>query len=56
MFKSIWSSFVCEALAVKQEKGNRHNHFAVAVIRQQSQPAAITTIVGHIPKEFVSRA
>ena len=52
VFKSIWSPFVGETLAVKQEKGNRHDHFTVAVIWQQSRPAAVTTIVDHIPREF----
>ena len=62
VFKSIWSPFVGETLAVKQEKGNRHDRFAVAVIRRQSRPAAVTTIVGRIPRramklnEFASRA
>ena len=42
-FKSISSPFVGETLAVKQEKGNRHDRFAVAVIRRQSRPA-VTTI------------
>ena len=51
VFKSIWSPFVGETLAVKQEKGNRHDRFAVAVIRRQSRPA-VTTIVGRIPREF----
>ena len=52
VFESIWSPFVGETLAVKQEKGNRHNRFAVAVIQQQSRPAAVTTILGRIPREF----
>ena len=52
MFKSIWSLFVSVTLAVKQEKGNRHDRFAVAMIRRRSQPAAVTTIVGRIPREF----
>ena len=47
----IWSSFVGETLAVKQEKGNRHDHFAVAVIQRQSWPA-VTMIVSRIPREF----
>ena len=43
---------VGETLAVKQEKGNRHDRFAVAVIRQQSREAADTMIVCHISREF----
>ena len=39
MFKSFWSLFVGETLAVKQEKGNRHDRFAVVVIWRQSRPA-----------------
>ena len=49
MFKSIWSLSVY--LVVKQEKSNRHDHFAVAVIWWQSQPA-VATIVSHIPREI----
>ena len=52
MFKSIWSSFVSETLAAKQEKVNRHDPFPVAVIRQQSWPAAVITIMSRIPREF----
>ena len=52
MFKSIWSPFVGETLAVKQKKGNRHNRFAVAVIRRQSWPVAVTMMVGCITREF----
>ena len=35
VFKLMWSPFVGEILAVKQEKGNRHDRFAVAVLRRQ---------------------
>ena len=52
VFISIWSPFVSETLDVKQEKGNRHVRFAVAVLRRQSQTAAVTTILGRIPREF----
>ena len=47
MFKSIWFPFVSETLAMKQEKGNSHNCFAVAVILRQSRPA-VTAIVNCI--------
>ena len=47
VFKSIWSPFVDETLALKQEMGNREVRFAVAVIQRQSWPAAVTTIVSH---------
>ena len=52
VFKSIWSLFVCETLAVKQEKGNRHDRFTVAVIQRQSRPAAVTMVVSLIPSKF----
>ena len=52
VFKTIWSSFVGETLAVKQEKGNRHDYFALAVIRRQTWPAALTMIVGRIHGSF----
>ena len=51
VFKSIWSPFVGETLSLKQEKGNRHDRFAVAVIRRQSRPP-VSTIVGRVPREF----
>ena len=38
VFKSTSSPFVGETVPVKQEKGNRHDCFAVAVIRRQSWP------------------
>ena len=50
-FKSIWFPSVGETLAMKHEKGNRHDRSAVAMIQWQSQPA-VTTIVGLIPTKF----
>ena len=48
VFKSFWSPFVGEIVAVKQEKSNRHDHFAVAMIWRQSRAAAVTMTVKRV--------
>ena len=47
VYKRVWTPITAEILSVITDLANRHNHFAVAVLKAGA-------IVGHVPKE-VSR-
>lgn len=45
IYKRIWTPFIGEELSLQQERTNRHDYFAVTVMRDGS-------VVGRVPREF----
>ena len=46
IYKDIWTPFVSEILCVEQEAHNTADHFAVAVVKDE-------TVVGHVPHKVL---
>ena len=47
-YKHLWTPSIGEVLVVKQERGNRHDKHAVAIVKDG-------TIVGHVPRDICKK-